>query len=247
MTNLLSESLKEHEKKAPKNLAELSAQQRRKVEDLLSPLLLPSEQERVYEQLRRFVTRDFGYQLAEKYSVISDEIFKLKRKAKVHYQDSYVNGDYLCEVPSIVEIPLQEENDGTFKVRAEAEGETNRRATILELSCPIPEIIPEARASYAEAKAYCAETTAKAYRDPLISRILLGINEKKQELRTPLDAEYSLVWAPSTWTADKIIIPEKDPAILMEYCGWRFLVHQWEIPKERSLDAVLREFNEKLV
>lgn len=239
------ESIETYKGKVPKNLQEQREKQRAKVIEILSQPLLPIEQEKVYSQLSEFVTLNFGYEIVGKYPSISAKIFNLERDIKVEVEGNYYqNGTHKVSVPSLVKIPFKESNNGSFKIRKKAERIRDKEQREIELSCTIPEITPEARSVYADSIGFCAELVSKAYKDGLISRILLRDLEKG--IPNPLDSTYSLVWAPSVWDAKAIPRPERDPAIFMEYNGWNFLVHKWDIPEERSLDAMLREFSQSL-
>lgn len=244
MTSLLTESIEANTPKVPANLQEQREKSREKVIELLSQPLLPSEQEKVYSQLKEFIEFSFGYDLLERYHHIKASIFDLTRQQKVEVKgDSYhINGSYVVSVPSIVKIPFSEKNNGSYKVMRKTKRLNDNYERDIELFCTIPEITPEARSAYADSMGFCAEIVSRAYKDSLLSKILL--RDTGKEIQSPLDSEYFLVWAPSAWDAKLIPRPERDPAIFMNYNGWNFSVYQWDVPEERSLDAMLREFRE---
>lgn len=216
---------------------------RAKVEQLLAQPLLPAEQTKVYGTLEKFVTLNFVHQLSKKYPIVSGDIFEQHReeKLKVKTNDRYeTEREYTAIVPIVVSIPLESirvGEDYTRVVKGSREDSTYHDD--IKISCTIPEIIPEARVALAEAIITSADLTAKAYKDNLLSRILVKDRMKKEPvLGGPLLADYHLIWAPSVWNAEVV---EKDPAILMNFAGVNMLVYHWTIPEEASLDAMLRE------
>ncbi|MFH1211200.1 MAG: hypothetical protein V1645_04785 [archaeon] len=232
-----------------RNITYYEEDARSKIEKLLSQPLLPAEQNKVYETLKKFVALDFVYQLSRKYPIISEGIFNLKKeeeiKTKKNESDSYPE-TYMLEIPIVVKIPLQSEKVGdVFKTRVQGykKGDSHKYKQEVDITCPIPELTPEARVAFAEAVQLSAELTARGYKDNLISRILVMDRMNGRSLDGPLTSNYSLVWAPSQWNA-KIV--ERDPAILMRYAGTNMMIHHWTIPEETSLDALLRDFTENL-
>ncbi len=221
---------------------------RERINNLLCQPLLPGEQGKVCDSLKKFVTMEFVYQLSRKYSIISDKIFNLERRITVRAkarQEYSTSSLYDVEVPLVVSMSLEKCNEqGELKLGG-VSGRRNqyKQEDIIELSYQVPEITPEARAALADSIKVSAEITAKEYRDDLLSRILIMDKTNGGSLKGPLNAGYNLVWAPSTWNA-KII--EKDPAIFMRYGRRNFLVHYWNIPEENSLDALLGEFQQEL-
>lgn len=242
MVNLLTEALESQKVSIPKNLDEQRKNQREKVIEILSQPLLPCEQEKVYSQLTEFVKLQFGYDLVQRYPNISPSIFDLEREQKIEINgDYYSNGIYNVKTLSVVKVPFETTNAGIYKIRKKGIRLKDKNEREIDLSCKIPEITSEARAAYADSISFCAELLSKAYKDDLISKILL--KDVVKDIPLPIDSDYFLVWAPSVWDA-KIV--EKDPAIFMQYTKWYFLVEKWDIPEERSLDALLREFGETM-
>jgi len=209
---------------------------RQHITQLLSEPLFPAEQAKVYGGLLRFVEAHFVQQLASKYPVISKEIFDLKKPLECKNHD----GTYIAQAPVVTGISLKEKNGTEFKVvlRGKTKQDGNYGADF-NCTCPIPEITTEARSAIAESTAYRAELLADAYKDKMLGRIMMG--ENMDSASFPVNVNYFLVWAPSAWNTKFI---ERDPAIFMGYANKNFLIHQWEIPEERSLDAMLREFQE---
>lgn len=215
---------------------------REKVLELLAQPLLPVEQQKVYGTLDKFVQFYFLGQLVQKYPLISDEIFDLRKDIRMKGR----SGDYDVDTPIVVQLPLDEqskEKPEVFSARTTGARCGDGYKEEFYVQCSIPEITLEARAALADALRYSAEVTAKAYSDPLVSKVLMSKSLSAGKVLGPSSARYNLVWAPSTWDAKMI---EKDPAIFMVYAGKNFNIHQWEIPGERSLDAMLREFGEDL-
>lgn len=214
------------------------------VKEILSQPLLPAEQEKIYTSLNDFVALNFVYNLSQKYPIISEEIFDLKRESKMEITERYGNYTYLVELPVIVRLPLEKSNQGKLELTVTGKKEKDQQEkSEIKVSCNIPEITPEARIALAEAVKYSAELTSRAYQDGLISRILVRDRMREKEINGPLYAQYNLVWAPSEWNAELV---ERDPAIFMSYWGRNLLVYHWNVPEERSLDGILREFKENL-
>lgn len=216
---------------------------RSKLEELLSQPLLPAEQQKIYEVLKKFVAMEFLNQLTKKYPMISDDIFKLTKDERIKIANRY-NEEYIVTVPLVVKIPLENSKIEDMYL-ATARGKKNKIGSNDEvevnIACVIPEITSDARAALADSIRFSAELTAKAYQDPLVAKVMVRDRMHERTLEGPLKSNYSLVWAPSMWNA-KIV--EKDPAIFMRYAGTNLLVHQWEIPEETSLDSLLKEFRE---
>jgi len=218
---------------------------RAKVEQLLAQPLLPAEQNKVYETLGKFIKLNFIHELSKKYPIISSEIFdeRKEEKVKIKTKDRFESEEeYTVTLPIVVSIPLENIRAGenyTFATKGKIE--SNSYPKDIKVSCAIPEIIPEARIALSEAIIMSAELTAKAYKDDLLSKILIRdrMNERPA-IGGPLNAGYNLIWAPSKWNAE---IVEKDPAILMKFAGTNMLVYHWTIPEETSLDAMLREYS----
>jgi len=215
---------------------------RQKILEMLNQPLFPIEQDQVYETLNQAVKCFFCYKLSQQYPIISKSIFELVTKKEE------VIGRYLSELalPSVLGLPLnriQEKSEFRTTIYAKPKNDEYDTKRV-EIWCPIPRITSEARTAMAESVAYRAQIIAEAYRDSLFAKIL----EKDMVKDAPenitnqfLDAEFQLIWAPSEWNVKYV---EKDPAVLINYDNANFLVHQWEIPEEKSLDAMLREFSE---
>jgi hypothetical protein len=218
---------------------------RAKVEQLLAQPLLPAEQNKIYETLGKFIKLNFVHELSKKYPIISNEIFdeRKEEKVKVKTNDRYeAEREYTIPLPVVVRISLDRIRAGEdYMFVTKGKRESNNYTEDVRVSCTIPEITPEARIALSEAIVTSAELTAKAYKDNLLSRILIRdrMNEHPA-IGGPLGAGYNLIWAPSSWNAEII---EKDPAILMNYAGTNMLVYHWTIPEEKSLDAMLREYS----
>lgn len=205
------------------------------VSELFSQPILPVEKNKFNQILGQFLESEFSSKLSQKYPVISNEIFSLTQKRKVKEKE--------YEFPSIISIPLGKSASGVYK-KTIPPLNGGRYDNNLEISCPIPEISPEAKKQIVESKSYCSQSMADAFADPLVSKILmmeslgqLGENN----IQKPTDSSYDLVWAPTVWEEKEI---ERDPAIFMKYAGKNFLIAQWEIPEERSLEYILRNFQD---
>lgn len=215
---------------------------RAKLEELLSQPLLPAEQQKIYEVLKKFVGMEFLNQLAKKYPIVSDNIFKLTKEETLKIENRH-NEEYIVKVPLVVQISLEDSKiEDVYHARAEGRKIRSDYDNVeVNIACTIPELTSEARSALAEAIKYSAELTAKAYQDTLVSKVMVRDRLRERSLEGPLKANYNLVWAPSIWNARVV---EKDPAIFMRYAGKNLLIHQWEIPEETSLDGLLKEFRE---
>jgi len=214
---------------------------RSKLEELLSQPLLPAEQQKIYETLKKFVAMEFLNQLTKKYPIISDDIFKLTKEDYLKIANRY-NEEYVVKVPLVVKIPLENSKiEDTYATTARGRKVRSDNEVEVNIACTIPEITSDARAALADSIRFSAELTAKAYSDPLVAKVMVRDRLHDRTLEGPLKSNYHLVWAPSTWNA-KIV--EKDPAIFMRYAGTNLLVYQWEIPEETSLDELLKEFRQ---
>lgn len=250
MTSALTEAIESNKTKSPgkDKLDKKRGLQREKVIEILSQPLLPFEQEKVYAELADYVRFYFGYELVGKYPNISPGIFNLKNKRKLEVDgDYYSKGAYEVVLPTVVKIPFKEANQGYYRMRQGGNkvGRDGERKD-LDLSCAIPEITPEARIAYADSVRFSAQVVANGFKDDIVSKILLRDLNHERKILTPLDSQYFLIWAPTEWHVKPVPRVERDPAIIMEYNIWSFLVYQWETPEERSLDAMLREFREVL-
>lgn len=220
---------------------------RDKIEELLRQPLLPAEQQKVYDTLGKYVTLNFVFGLSQRYPVISEGIFGVLKREELIYPHDH--RPYTFEAPAVVRIPLQEGKIGGYFQIEKVRGirKMDDREVEAKLSCPIPEIIPEARRAVAESIGFSAELVSKAYQDDLISKIIMTDVIQGKAFETPLNAtKYSLVWAPSKWGITELKIIEKDPAIFMKYADTNFMVYRWNIPEENNLEAMLREFTDSL-
>lgn len=244
MTNILTQSIEKCKKPVVKSWQDAKVVElRKKVLEMLDQPLFPVEQDKVYETLNQAVKCFFCYRLSQHYPVISKSIFELTNE-----REERVGGEiYMAALPVVVGVPLNglRENSEfrTSVYGISCEHKTDRRRA--EIYCPIPRIVPEARTAMAESVANRAQIIAEAYRDSLFTKIL----EKNMVIDRPinittefLNAEFQLIWAPSEWN---VKYAEKDPAILMSYDNSNFLIHQWEVPEEKSLDAMLMEFSQE--
>lgn len=246
MTNTLTQVIEKYRK--PSINADHDAnvvQLRQKILELLNQPLFPIEQDKVYETLNQAVRCFFSHKLSQRYPVVSKSIFELvaKREEKV---DGIV---YEAKLPVIVRVPLSkalersEFKDTIFGYPVDKTNSWDSRR--VEIWCPIPRITSEARTAIAESVAYRAQIIAEAYRDSLFAKILEKnmVKHDSKNIASELleNIDFQLIWAPSKWNMKYV---EKDPAILMSYNNANFMVHQWEIPEEKSLDTVLMEFGE---
>jgi hypothetical protein len=222
-------------------------QLRQKILELLNQPLFPIEQDKVYETLNQAVRCLFCYKLSQRYPVVSKSIFELVTK-----REEKVDGvTYEAKLPVVVRLPLSKAQNGsefkdTIFVYPVDKTEYNRwDSKRAEIWCPIPRITSEARTAIAESVAYRAQIIAEAYRDTLFAKILEKnmVKHDSKNIASELleNIDFQLIWAPSKWNMKYV---EKDPAILMNYNNANFMVHQWEIPEEKSLDTVLMEFGE---
>ncbi len=241
MTNRLTAAINSHRKKVDSQIDKARAQ----VERLLSQTLLPNEQDKVYGLLKDFATTYFIHGIAEQYPLISEDIFQERVRTELTAKDRYGSPhEYVTKVPVVLKLDFDQKGKDVFDMHVKGKRiDVRSEEEDLSIRCSVPEIVPEARAALLESMGFNARLIAQAYRDPLVSRILMRDKISTREIPEPTDSQYSLVWAPSTWDARVV---EKDPAIFMKYLGRNFLVYQWDIPEEKSLDVMLREFREEL-
>lgn len=194
----------------------------------------PKEREKVEQFSSRYAVCWFMRELAQKYTLLSPEILELTQTIKS-------DGGYDMKIPVLWNAQTKYVKPSTAVTYKTTE---ERRQYQYEIKVYPPELTIEARQAEAEALVYSCELVKKAMQDSLLKEILDKDSlQTKRTIKLPYEAEFKLVWAPEKFELKKIIPPPTDPAIFMDYQEQLFLIHQWDIPEERSLEAILRNYS----
>lgn len=202
------------------------------LESLLTQPLLPVERDHVESQMRNFAGYWFISRLGHKYTPISAEMFKLTRRVE---QDgitadvpTFFSMDFRVSEPSKeVEIKTRYKGSGTYDTWRD-----------IAIKARVPPVIPEARTAYVGAVKFAASITQKAFDDDLLCRILTA----SPHYPLPVNAGYTMIWAPDKVELRDVTPVPEDPALIMKYWGVHFLVHRWDSDHERPLAPLITNF-----
>ncbi|MDP4012636.1 MAG: hypothetical protein Q8R00_03475 [Candidatus Nanoarchaeia archaeon] len=218
------------------------------LEKKLSQPLLPYERTQVNEFATKYACTWFVKELAKKYKIISNDIYRLKR--------GIIHNEETITVPSIWNINVRKMQDSIKTMDFEVEDKYRGRKNIYKVSAEIPEFTDEAKNAYIEALTLSSKLYTRALKDPLLSSILLSDVDEKIPLPHK-DVNYFMIWSPDKLETilHQQILPKPlpkpvDPALILEYGGkdkaigaTSFIVHKWESANELSIDALLKEFS----
>jgi hypothetical protein len=155
--------------------------------------------EQLIEQGKRegYAVYWFKERLAEKYHIISPEIFELKRKVRI--KNEYDSGRTVdIDIPSIfsVKIALGQENpkDTSYNCRD--------KFYDYKLKIEVPEFNRVARRALIDSLIYCSALVDAAQKDHVLKRIL----ESNPEISLPTESEYKMIWAPEEIAKITVVI-----------------------------------------
>ncbi|MBX4196245.1 hypothetical protein KW805_01515 [Candidatus Pacearchaeota archaeon] len=195
----------------------------------------------IKDQAGEFIKDWCSYQLAQVYPYLTNDFFSLKRKI--------VHGGYPVEIPTIFRFPFEseitpKESDESPKMaRVETSYMKHGYAQKLEVKACVPGYPSSVREKYSEAKKICADISLRAFKDPFRRRIL----EADQSIILPDNTRvcsgtnYDIVWAPTEVEIQEVR-PPIDPALILSYNGSHFVVDMWDVPGERPIEGIIREF-----
>ncbi len=203
------------------------ARARELLDYIISRPLLVINHDKVIERARNFVSNWFIQEAARSYALISPEVFDRKRK---------ITQNNKLEIQLLFRVPIQEMDEKEHVVLDIDGGYSHGR---YQVKAEIPELTYEARDAYIKTLSFNADLAKRAYADPLIQKILAT----DRRIKTPYEAEFSVIWAPEKVEVDKVTPVPRDPALVMSYSQHaHFRVYQWDAPGEYPLEAMLKEF-----
>ena len=225
--NILVDTLAENQQRLEFD----EAQAREALERILTQPLLPVERDQIVRQARNFAASWIVTRVASRYDFVSKEIWGLKREM--------VYGNSSLTVPTLFRAKMGENLEkGVAEIDASGK-DIYGHAKQFKVRAEVPTITDEAREAYIKAVRYSAQITSRAFRDPLVGRIM-----STQKIPLPVNSTYSLVWAPDKLVVEDVTPVPIDPAIIMTYEDLNFVVYKWDIDNERPISPLLKNFQE---
>jgi hypothetical protein len=212
---------------------------RERVNDVLSGVYMASETANMRRAVDILVTEYVCGRVAFKYDELDPALFELQRELAVRVN----NRDVEIDIPLFASCALRGKSTGWSYQHKESEKDSYGRDVNhqIDFSSAAPPITAEAKEAARQAECDFYEAYARALRDPRIGKWLF----RPDAPLPPMDFAQVIYWIPRPQDLGiqiKTTVVDKDPVLITNINGRKFLVAAWNVEGEEPYQHYLGAF-----